>query len=56
MITENIIDAILGGSLIGLSAVFLMLTLGRISGISGITSGLLTFKLTKKIYGEHHSF
>lgn len=48
MNTENIINALLGGSLIGLSAVFLMLTLGRISGISGITSGLLSLSLTKQ--------
>ena len=48
MNTENIINALLGGSLIGLSAVFLMLTLGRISGISGITSGLLSLNLTKQ--------
>ncbi|WP_266183773.1 YeeE/YedE family protein [Dyella humicola] len=32
----------LGGVLIGLSAVMLMVTLGRIAGISGIASGLLT--------------
>ena len=46
MNTEIIYTASLGGVLIGLSAVFLMLTLGRISGISGITSGLLSFNLT----------
>jgi len=44
---DNIVNALLGGSLIGLSAVFLMLTLGRISGISGIASGLLSLSLTK---------
>lgn len=44
---SDIINALLGGSLIGLSAVFLMLTLGRISGISGITSGLLSLNLNK---------
>lgn len=43
-----IYTASLGGALIGLSAVFLMLTLGRISGISGITSSLLSPSLTKK--------
>ena len=47
MNTEIIYAASLGGALIGLSAVFLMLTLGRISGISGITSGLLSLSLTK---------
>jgi len=44
---DAITNALLGGSLIGLSAVFLMLTLGRISGISGITSGLLSLNLNK---------
>lgn len=34
--------AIVGGVLIGLSAVWLMAALGRIAGISGIASGLLT--------------
>ncbi len=33
--------ALLGGSLIGLAAVFLLLTDGRIAGISGIVGGLL---------------
>ena len=47
MNSEIIVNASLGGVLIGLSAVFLMLTLGRISGISGITSGLLSLNLTK---------
>jgi uncharacterized membrane protein YedE/YeeE len=47
MNSEIIVNASLGGALIGLSAVFLMLTLGRISGISGITSGLLSLNLTK---------
>ena len=44
---DIIYTASLGGALIGLSAVFLMLTLGRISGISGITSSLLSLSLTK---------
>ena len=48
MNNEIIINALFGGALIGLSAVFLMLTLGRISGISGITSGLLSLNLTKQ--------
>jgi len=34
-------SALLGGSLIGLSACLLMLALGRIAGISGIVAGLL---------------
>lgn len=47
MNTESIIYALLGGSLIGASAVFLMLTLGRISGINGVTSGLLTLNFKR---------
>src|SRR6185295_15447651 len=33
--------ALIGGSLIGLSACFLLLATGRIAGISGIAAGLL---------------
>ena len=36
-------SAAMGGTLIGLSAVLLMATNGRIAGASGIFSGLLTF-------------
>ncbi len=35
------IAALVGGALIGLSAAFLMLVLGRIAGISGIVGGIL---------------
>lgn len=38
------ISSLIGGGLIGLSAVILMLLSGRIAGISGITSGLLSLK------------
>jgi uncharacterized protein len=38
------ISAAIGGVLIGLSAVLLMLLTGRIAGISGIFSGLLTLR------------
>ena len=38
------IASLVGGGLIGLSAVMLMLLTGRIAGISGITSGLLALK------------
>ncbi len=48
MNNELIMNAIYGGALIGLSAVFLMLTLGRIAGISGITSGLLSLNLKRQ--------
>ena len=36
------IPALLGGMLIGLSAVIMRAVLGRIAGISGILGGLLT--------------
>ena len=38
------VSAAIGGSLIGLSAVLLMLLTGRIAGISGIFGGLLDFR------------
>ncbi len=38
------ISAVIGGGLIGLSAVLLMLLTGRIAGISGILGGLLDFR------------
>lgn len=42
MITEfTPLAALIGGSLIGLSAVLLMLTLGRIMGATGILAGVL---------------
>lgn len=36
------LSSLIGGVMIGLSAVWLMAALGRIAGISGIASGLLT--------------
>ena len=39
---QSYIYALAGGSLIGLSAVLLLWSIGRIAGICGITSGLLT--------------
>ena len=47
MSTTIITQSLLGGALIGAAAVLLMFTLGRISGVSGITSGLLSFKINK---------
>jgi uncharacterized protein len=38
------VSAAIGGALIGLSAVLLMLSTGRIAGISGIFSGLLNMR------------
>ena len=47
MNTTIIFQSLLGGTLIGVAAVMLMLTLGRISGVSGITSGLLSLDIKK---------
>lgn len=41
------VEALIGGSLIGLSAVVLMLFLGRIMGISGILGGLFEVRQLK---------
>ena len=46
---SEITNALLGGAIIGVSAVFLMYTLGRISGISGIASSLLTLNFNKDL-------
>ena len=42
MIESNLAPALLGGALIGLSAVLLLWLNGRIAGISGILYGLFT--------------
>lgn len=47
MDTNILYTSLLGGLLVGIAAVLLMFTLGRITGVSGIVSGLLTFKLDK---------
>ncbi|PWQ92379.1 YeeE/YedE family protein [Leucothrix pacifica] len=47
MNTTIVFQSLLGGTLIGVAAVLLMLTLGRISGVSGITSGLLSLSIKK---------
>ncbi len=50
MLTEIAwINALLGGALIGLSAVILMLFLGQIAGISGILSSVFSLKKGFKI-------
>ncbi len=41
MDTSGLLNGVIGGALIGASAVFLMGTIGRIAGISGIVSGFL---------------
>lgn len=48
MITEfTPVSALVGGMLIGFSAVLLMLGLGRIAGISGIIRGLFTISFSE---------
>ena len=42
------VSAAIGGALIGLSAVLLMLSTGRIAGVSGIFSGLLNLRSDDK--------
>ena len=42
------LTALAGGSLIGLSAVFLLLTSGQIAGVSGLVQGALINKSIKK--------
>ena len=42
------LSAAIGGALIGLSAVLLMLSAGRIAGVSGIFSGLLNLRSEDK--------
>ena len=44
------IAGLLGGLLIGLSVVLLLLTLGRIAGISGIAAGAITQKGTERFW------
>jgi uncharacterized membrane protein YedE/YeeE len=39
--TQSILNALLGGGLIGLAATGMMLSVGRIAGISGVVGGLL---------------
>ena len=43
---SSFIQGAFGGLLIGLSAVMLMVTLGRIAGISGMVSGLIFDRFT----------
>ena len=41
---SSFINALLGGALIGLSATFLLATLGRVAGISGIVGNLVSLR------------
>ncbi|NDV89902.1 YeeE/YedE family protein [Alteromonas sp. 345S023] len=46
---EIYLQALIGGALLGLGAILLMLTLGKIAGISGITHSAIT-SLSKENY------
>lgn len=48
MNADTIYSSLLGGALIGLSAVVLMLGNGRIAGISGIVSSLLSQRINQQ--------
>jgi len=48
--TQDLINAAVGGGLIGLAAVLLMLANGRIAGISGIVGGLFTLGQTDRTW------
>lgn len=43
MIEPNIVGGLLGGSLIGIASLMMLLLLGRITGISGILTGVITW-------------
>ena len=43
MIEPNVAGGLIGGGLIGLASVMMLLLLGRITGISGILTGVITF-------------
>ena len=42
MIEPNIVGGLIGGSLIGIASLAMLLLLGRITGISGILTGVIT--------------
>lgn len=43
MIEPNVVGGLIGGSMIGLASVLMLLLLGRITGISGILTGIITW-------------
>ncbi|MCB1648568.1 MAG: YeeE/YedE family protein [Pseudomonadales bacterium] len=46
MIEPNVAGGLIGGSLIGISSLLMLLLLGRITGISGILTGIITWNKT----------
>jgi len=48
------ISAAVGGVLIGLSAVLLMLSIGRIAGVSGIFAGLINPQTSDRAWSGLH--
>lgn len=53
---DSFLLAIIGGVLIGISIIFNMLFFGRITGISGITSGALVALKSKTLYSNMWRF
>lgn len=43
MIEPNVVGGLIGGSLIGISSLAMLLLLGRVTGISGILTGVITW-------------
>ena len=43
MIEPNVAGGVIGGALIGISSVLMLLLLGRITGIAGILTGVITW-------------
>lgn|SRR5690554_1446998 len=46
MIEPNIAGGLIGGSMIGIASLLMLLLLGRITGISGILTGVITWNKT----------
>jgi hypothetical protein len=43
VIEPNVAGGVIGGALIGISSVLMLLLLGRITGIAGILTGVITW-------------
>lgn len=43
MIEPNVVGGLVGGSLIGIASLMMLLLLGRVTGISGILTGVITW-------------
>ncbi len=47
MIEPNVVGGLIGGTMIGMASVLMLLLLGRITGISGILTGILTWNTSE---------